>query len=183
MTPDELSKLSDWLKQVLDSDTISEYAHPYWATCTFEQLVEGIVGNGCYDRSTEYATSFRSDVVDALHRAQELAVLVNLPTGRQRNALSAPDEEIERLQAERDALERTLLKHGFKRCDQPNCCGSWHGGHANERLLEISDALQQEGISLEGETLLSTIERLIRTKKYPKKIVASAGSRRARPKN
>ncbi len=97
--------------------------------------------------------------------------------------IDAQAAEIERLRAERDALERTLLKHGFKRCDQPNCCGSWHGGHANERLLEISDALQQEGVSLEGETLLSTIERLIRTKKYPKKIVASAGSRRARHKN
>lgn len=44
------------------------YAHPYWAECTFGALVDGLVANG----SPGESAAFRSDVIDALHRAQEL---------------------------------------------------------------------------------------------------------------
>ena len=40
-----------------------------------------------------------------------------------------------------------LLRHGYRRCDIPACnCGSWHGGHANQRLSEISDYLVSCGM-------------------------------------
>ena len=41
-----------------------------------------------------------------------------------------------------DDLEDFLVRRGYRPCDIPACnCGSYHGGHAEERLHEIYDAL------------------------------------------
>jgi len=66
------------------------------------------------------------------------------------------------LVAERDAAEDALRRHGYRKsCDIPACnCGDqWnHGGHAAERLREISDALPYEN----GKTLLQRVQYLAR---------------------
>jgi hypothetical protein len=71
-------------------------------------------------------------------------------------------------EAQRDAAERLaaaehrLTSAGYRRsCDIPACnCGdSWtHGGHANERLREISEAL---GERTQGRTILAAVQDLI----------------------
>jgi hypothetical protein len=77
-------------------------------------------------------------------------------------AANSFDQRIEAVQAqlatlteERDIAERALQSKGYrKECDIPACnCGpQWsHGGRAEERLREISDALPyQNGVTLLG---------------------------------
>jgi hypothetical protein len=47
----------------------------------------------------------------------------------------------------REKAEGFIADEGYRRCDIPACnCGSWHGGHAADRLREISDTLADAGI-------------------------------------
>lgn len=51
------------------------------------------------------------------------------------------------LRKERDEAHEFLERHGYRRCDIPACnCPFWHGGHAADRLREISDTLADAGI-------------------------------------
>lgn len=65
----------------------------------------------------------------------------------------------ERVVQERDNAESALLRHGYRKsCDIPACnCGDqWsHGGHAADRLREISDEIGENGF-----TLLAAARRL-----------------------
>lgn len=52
-----------------------------------------------------------------------------------------------------------IARRGYVRCDIPACnCGSWHGGSAEDRLREISDALDGR---TNGSTILAEIEKLM----------------------
>ena len=66
-----------------------------------------------------------------------------------------------RLKKELDIAERSLRNNGYrKQCDIAACnCGpQWHhGGHANDRLREIADALPYHN----GGTLLSRIIEIV----------------------
>lgn len=56
-------------------------------------------------------------------------------------------------------LRRFLELKGYRRCDIPACnCGSFHGGHANERLREIDEAL---GLRTQGKTILQAVQELV----------------------
>ncbi len=55
---------------------------------------------------------------------------------------------------EPDELLSVLYRRGYVRCDVPACnCNGWHGGHAEARLGEIHDALEEAGIDLNGKTI------------------------------
>lgn len=55
-----------------------------------------------------------------------------------------------------------LDRHGFRRCDIPACnCGSWHGGHAADRLREIGDALDEANVPREGGIIVKRIAALL----------------------
>lgn len=68
--------------------------------------------------------------------------------------------ELAALQAELEVAESALLRKGYRKtCDIAACnCGSqWnHGGHAEQRLSEISEALRGAGFN--GGTLLGNVE-------------------------
>lgn len=73
-----------------------------------------------------------------------------------------PDSPQEREREARDAqLEAALIfleRRGYRRCDIPACnCGSWHGGHASERLREIDEALAECGIERQTASEARTI--------------------------
>ena len=86
------------------------------------------------------------------------------------------DEYIEALRCERAVIgsllaelkeaEDALLRKGYiKECSIPACnCGpQWnHGGHAEQRLREISDALPY----VNGKTLLESVQDLVESKKF-----------------
>jgi hypothetical protein len=60
--------------------------------------------------------------------------------------------------------EDFLRRRGFNPCDIAACnCGLWHGGHANERLNEIQNALEDHGYSTEGRTILDTLQEALKT--------------------
>jgi len=41
-----------------------------------------------------------------------------------------------------ECLNGQLRREGYRRCDIAACnCGEWHGGHAADRLRELSDEL------------------------------------------
>lgn len=73
--------------------------------------------------------------------------------------------EIERLQAGQFDLRNdhnkalwTLESRGYRRCSTAACnCNGWHGGNAELRLDEISDALG----GCNGVTILDAVEALI----------------------
>ena len=75
----------------------------------------------------------------------------------ERKALLA---EVDALRAELEVAESALLRKGYRKtCDIAACnCGSqWnHGGHAEQRLSEIGEALRGAGFN--GGTLLGNIE-------------------------
>jgi hypothetical protein len=61
---------------------------------------------------------------------------------------------------ELDKRRRFMESAGYRRCDIAACnCGSWHGGNAMARLMEIRDALGQERVN--GKTILSAVQELI----------------------
>lgn len=66
--------------------------------------------------------------------------------------------------AERDCREAedALRRKGYRKsCDIPicNCGDTWqHGGHANERLRELGDALREH---TNGKTLLQVVQELV----------------------
>lgn len=68
----------------------------------------------------------------------------------------------------RDALD-FIARNGYRRCDIPACnCGSWHGGHASERLSEIADELDTNGVTILGavratKEALATLAAFART--------------------
>lgn len=61
----------------------------------------------------------------------------------------------------RAMLAEEFIEHrGYRRCDIPACnCGRWHGGHAQERLREISDVLEG-AMDMKGVQLLEGVKRL-----------------------
>jgi len=60
------------------------------------------------------------------------------------------------LAAEIRDLTHFILGAGYRRCDIPACnCHSWHGGHANERLRELSEELDTQGV-----TILEAVRKL-----------------------
>lgn len=59
----------------------------------------------------------------------------------------------------REQLIDLLLREGYRPCDIPACnCGSWHGGHASQRLQELREAL---GDRVQGKTILQAVKELI----------------------
>lgn len=61
-----------------------------------------------------------------------------------------------------DELSRAhefLRLHGYRRCDISACnCGSWHGGHEHQRLIEIREAFEQdEHTDTRNKTLLNLV--------------------------
>lgn len=72
------------------------------------------------------------------------------------------------LEAENDKALDFISSRGYRRCDIPACnCGSWHGGHAMDRLDEIGRELEAHGISLNGRTLFGAIQALLSTTPTP----------------
>jgi len=55
--------------------------------------------------------------------------------------------------------EEFLRLHGYRKCDIAACnCGSWHGGHANQRLAEIREAFEQDELTdTRHKTLLNLV--------------------------
>lgn len=55
--------------------------------------------------------------------------------------------------------EEFLRLHGYRKCDIAACnCGSWHGGHANQRLAEIREAFEQDELTdTRNKTLLNLV--------------------------
>lgn len=50
-----------------------------------------------------------------------------------------------------------IRREGYRRCDIPACnCGSWHGGHASDRLREIGEVIEHNGI-----TILAAVEAAV----------------------
>ena len=86
-----------------------------------------------------------------------------------RGVEDAAMEAVFALQSERDAAvaraegaEHFIAFQGYRRCSVAACnCGSWHGGHAGDRLGEIRDALEDGGIEINGITLLDAIQSLV----------------------
>ena len=71
--------------------------------------------------------------VEALQPATVFESLA-APAGVSEKTMSKDDHE------ELTALRGFVAARGYRRCDNPVCnCGSWHGGHANDRLIEISE--------------------------------------------
>lgn len=77
-------------------------------------------------------------------------IMRGLCNQRRNSDIRADDKELrelmesafDSLRRERDDAVRFIRDAGYRPCDSPACnCGSWHGGHAMERLAEISDAL------------------------------------------
>lgn len=64
--------------------------------------------------------------------------------------LTALRAEVARLRADRERLADTeafLEREGYRFCDIAAChCGLWHGGHAADRLREISETLAGAGV-------------------------------------
>jgi len=47
--------------------------------------------------------------------------------------------------------EDFIRSRGYRRCNIAACnCGSWHGGHAENRLHDICDAVRNEDVSNEA---------------------------------
>lgn len=66
--------------------------------------------------------------------------------------------QIEALTEERDEALDFIRRSGHRRCDSPACnCNSWHGGHAMQRLAEISDELPWTN----GPTILERCKSVI----------------------
>ena len=93
-------------------------------------------------------------------------------------------EEMAELTAERDRLknelhiaEFALVSKGYRKsCDIPACnCGDqWnHGGHAMERLLEISDVLTENDVRRNGKTILQDVICVIRERDELREFVAA----------
>lgn len=67
-------------------------------------------------------------------------------------------EEAMAIQAELGRCLNFIESRGYRRCDIPACnCGSWHGGHAQQRLQEINDALGNPN----GVTTLKAVQQLV----------------------
>lgn len=68
-----------------------------------------------------------------------------------RQTISTLQSQLKAVEKERDEAESALMRHGYRKsCDIPACnCGDrWnHGGHASERLKEISDEVWQNGVT------------------------------------
>lgn len=76
-------------------------------------------------------------------------------------------DEIDRLTAERDALQAVMERYGFVRCDAPACnCGSWHPRYGlPERMQELKDDLAAAGHELcnaNGNLVRNALRDLIR---------------------
>lgn len=69
-------------------------------------------------------------------------------------------QERERFENGERALD-FLERRGYRRCDMPACnCNSWHQGHAEARLAEIRDALEEGHVDLNGKTTLQAVRDL-----------------------
>ena len=70
-------------------------------------------------------------------------------------------DKLREAETARDRAEQALRANGYRKdCDIPACnCGpQWnHGGHANQRLSELSDALPYEN----GKTVLQRAQSLV----------------------
>lgn len=79
-----------------------------------------------------------------------------------RDVLYRLAEEVERLRAALqpfDRLARFIEQRGYRRCDIPACnCDSFHHGHAETRLREISDIL---GERTQGVTLCTAVANVV----------------------
>jgi hypothetical protein len=61
---------------------------------------------------------------------------------------------VERLERELAEARSFIDRAGYRRCDSAACnCGSWHGGHASQRLQEIADVLPWQN----GSTVLDRV--------------------------
>lgn len=78
--------------------------------------------------------------------------------------LGAVQERLAAEVAARENAERALLRKGYRKsCDIPACnCGDqWtHGGHAEQRLYEIREALIHNDAIRNGETILADVVHL-----------------------
>lgn len=82
---------------------------------------------------------------------------------------ATPPAELAALRAELSEATARALKaeafiagNGYRRCDIPACnCGSWHGGTALKRLMEIQDALKDGGCRPMEKTALVAVCELL----------------------
>ena len=76
--------------------------------------------------------------------------------------VTAPDlaqfhDEKSELRARRDFM----VRRGYRFCNIDACnCGSWHGGHMEQRLRDIHDMLEEMGVPLNGVVLKDAIKEL-----------------------
>lgn len=76
-----------------------------------------------------------------------------------RAAASSRDELVSSLQEKLRRAEWFIDKEGYRRCDIAACnCPYWHGGNWQERFREISDIVQEAGISTNGILLKDAIK-------------------------
>jgi len=65
---------------------------------------------------------------------------------------------VERLERELAEARSFIDRAGYRRCDSAACnCGSWHGGHASQRLQEIADVLPWWNSSTVLERVVETV--------------------------
>ena len=66
--------------------------------------------------------------------------------------------DVDGLEQELEARRWKMESMGLRRCDIAACnCGGWHGGHAMQRLTEISEAMPYAN----GPTILQRVESLV----------------------
>lgn len=62
------------------------------------------------------------------------------------------------------ARRNFMVRQGYRFCDIPACnCNSWHGGHAEQRLSELVDLLDDLHILRDGKTVLDALRDEITT--------------------
>lgn len=98
------------------------YSHAHWSKCSFDELVNGLVANaGVFYRDTRDA--FRSDVIDALHRAQEIAMQGREPTEAQIEQ-HPDDAAVDRFAAAMKAKLAEKRAEGRGGWDDPEQCST-----------------------------------------------------------
>lgn len=65
------------------------------------------------------------------------------------------------------ARRNFMVSSGYRFCSIPACnCNSWHEGHAERRLAELRDMLDNYAVPTNGVILKDAIEDLIKTAGY-----------------
>ena len=90
------------------------------------------------------------------------------------------EAEVARLREENAHAREFLERRGYRRCDIAACnCQFWHGGHAEDRLREISERLSDVGVP--SGTIFAGVNNLIeRAEAAEARLTALEGAIRAK---